>query len=83
MSVSNQEFVGRAARVQVEDCMGFWIRLAAFLIDLILVFALFIIFGLGVGLADLAGVSVFITFLAYQILLDRHTSKCNRLCSNS
>ena len=58
MSVSNQEFVGRDARVRIEDCMGFWIRLAAFLIDLILVLAIFAIFGLIVGLAELAGVSV-------------------------
>ena len=62
MSVSNQEFVGRDARVRIEDCMGFWIRLAAFLIDLPLAlalsFAVGLLMGLVVLLADLVGVSV-------------------------
>ena len=57
MSVSNQEFVGRDARVQIEDCMGFWIRLAAFLIDLILVVALAIAIGFAGELVELIGVS--------------------------
>jgi len=55
MSVSNQEFVGRDARVQIEDCMGFWIRLAAFLIDLILYAALSFAIGWILGLAIRVG----------------------------
>ena len=55
MSVSNQEFVGRDARVQIEDCMGFWIRLAAFLIDLILYAALSFSIGWILGLAIRVG----------------------------